>query len=63
MPEHMKRCEAIYYFRRVLPIDLQASLGHREICRSLKTSDFAEAKRRLHIESVHFGEWVRFERA
>jgi integrase len=62
MPEHMKRREAIYYFRRVLPIDLQTSLGRREICRSLKTSDFAEAKRRLHIESVRFDEWVRAER-
>ena len=44
MPEHMKRREAVYYFRRVLPLDLQASLGRREICRSLRTSDFAEAK-------------------
>jgi integrase len=62
MPEHMKRREAIYYFRRVLPLDLQASLGRREICRSLKTSDFAEAKERLHRENVRFDQWVRAER-
>jgi integrase len=63
MPEHMKRREAVYYFRRVLPLDLQASLGRREICRSLRTSDFTEAKRRLHKETVRFDEWVRSERA
>jgi integrase len=62
MPEHMKRRGAVYYFRRVLPTDLQASLGRREICRSLKTSDFEEAKRRLHSENVRFDEWVRCER-
>ncbi len=37
-------------------------MGRREVCRSLKTSDFGEAKRRLHIESVRFDEWVRAER-
>jgi len=25
MPEHMKRREAVYYFRRVVPKDLQAA--------------------------------------
>lgn len=63
MPEHMKRREAVYYFRHVLPKDLQAALGRRETCRSLKTIDFAEAKRRLHRENLRFDEWVRAERA
>jgi integrase len=58
----MKRREAVYYFRRVVPKDLQAAGKPREVCRSLKTSDFAEAKRRLHVESVRFDEWVRAER-
>jgi integrase len=62
MPEHMKRREAVYYFRRVIPKDLQASGWPREVCRSLKTSDFGEAKRRLHIEEVRFDEWVHSER-
>jgi integrase len=62
MPEHMRRREAVYYFRRVLPKDLQAALGRREINRSLKTKDFAEAKRRLRLESVRFDVWVRSER-
>jgi hypothetical protein len=58
MPEHMKRRQAVYYFRRVVPKDLQAAGEPREVCRSLKTRDFSEAKRRLHIESVRFDEWV-----
>lgn len=63
MPEHMKRRDAFYYFRRVLPKDLQAVLGRRETCISLKTKDFSEAKRRLHIQFVRFDEWVREQRA
>src|SRR5215218_1793628 len=63
MPEHMKRREALYYFRRVVPKDLQAAGKPREICRSLKTRDFSEAKRRLHIEIVGFDEWVTNQRA
>ena len=41
MPEHMKRREAVYYFRRVVPKDLQAAGEPREVCRSLKTRDFS----------------------
>lgn len=63
MPEHMKRREAVYYFRRLVPTDLQAGGWPREVCRSLKTKDFGEAKRRLHLEKVRFDEWVRLERA
>ena len=44
MPEHMKRREAVYYFRRVVPKDLQAAGHPREICRSLKTKDLSKAK-------------------
>lgn len=62
MPEHMKRREAVYYFRRVVPKDLQAAGNPREVCRSLKTRDFSEAKRRLHIENVRFDEWVLTQR-
>ena len=62
MPEHMKRREAVYYFRRVVPKDLQAAGNPREVCRSLKTRDFSEAKRRLHIENVRFDEWVYAQR-
>jgi integrase len=62
MPEHMKRREAVYYFRRVVPKDLQAAGNPREVCRSLKTRDFSEAKRRLHKENVRFDEWVRAQR-
>ena len=62
MPEHMKRREAVYYFRRVVPKDLQAAGEPREICRSLKTRDFADAKERLHKENVRFDEWVRSKR-
>ena len=43
MPGHMKRREAVYDFRRVLPKDLQAALGRRETCLCLKTRDLAEA--------------------
>lgn len=62
MPEHMKRREAVYYFRRVVPKDLQAAGNPREVCRSLKTRDFGEAKRLLHLENVRFDEWVYNQR-
>src|SRR6186997_2563580 len=62
MPEHMMRRGARYYFRRVVPKDLQAVGEPREFCRSLRTSDFSEAKRRLHLENVRFDEWVRAQR-
>lgn len=41
----------VYYYRRVVPPDLMAVLGKREIKRTLDTKDVAEAKRR-HA-SVH----------
>lgn len=48
----LMRRGAIYYFRAAVPIDLAADYGRFEVCRSLKTADFASARRLCAIESV-----------
>jgi integrase len=58
----MERRGPVYYLRRVLPKDLHAALGRKEIWKSLGTKELSEAKRRLHIELVRFDEWVRSQR-
>src|SRR4051812_3462911 len=62
MPKYMDRRGPVYYLRRVLPRDLQAALGRKEIWKSLRTKELPEAKERLHIELVRFDAWVRSER-
>jgi hypothetical protein len=59
MPKYMERRVLFTTCGRVLPRDLQAALGRKEIWKSLGTKELPEAKRRLHIELVRFDEWVR----
>ena len=50
MPEHMKRREAVYYFRRVVPKETYRRLvspGNLPITQRLRTSP---SKEWLHIE-------------
>lgn len=53
MCTHLTRRQATYYFRRVIPSELQASFGgKREWIYTLATKDRAEAKRRAQDETV-----------
>jgi hypothetical protein len=46
MPSPMKHSKTgVYWYRKVVPAHLRASVGKREIKRSLGTKDFREAKR------------------
>lgn len=56
MPTGLIRRNGRYSTRRVIPLDLQAVYGRREIVRALGTSDPAEARKR-HAEA-----WVILER-
>lgn len=47
----MKRGNGVYYFRRTIPTELRKALGKQEFTRSLKTKDFATAKRLCNIEA------------
>jgi len=44
---------ATYYFRVGVPTALRKAIGKTEIIKSLRTTDFAEAKRFVAIESAH----------
>ncbi len=44
---------ATYYFRVGVPTALRKAIGKTEIIKSLRTADFAEAKRFVAIESAH----------
>lgn len=46
MSLYLLKRSSIYYFRRAIPSELQATLGRTEFVFSLKTKDMAEAKRR-----------------
>lgn len=53
MCTHLTRRQATYYFRRVIPFDLQPAFGgKREWIYTLATKDRAEAKRRAQDETV-----------
>ncbi|QXQ08163.1 site-specific integrase [Sphingosinicellaceae bacterium] len=52
MCNYLSKPGATYYFRRLVPVDLQAQLGRREWSYSLKTKDRPEAKRRAQAEAV-----------
>lgn len=52
MCTHLSRRGARYYIRRVVPTDLIAHLGRREIVRSLGTSDRREGERLCRLEAV-----------
>lgn len=43
---------AVYYFRVVVPRDRRTALGRTEIIKSLRTTDFGEAKRLVAFESA-----------
>lgn len=47
---------AIYYFRACVPADLQSHYGRKEIIYSLKTKDYAEAKRLVRRASAALDE-------
>ena len=44
--------EGRYYLRARVPADLIAVMGRREVKKSLKTSDFREARRRINVEAA-----------
>jgi hypothetical protein len=43
---------ATYYFRVGIPQELRKAIGKTEIIKSLRTTDFYEAKRQVAFESV-----------
>ncbi|WP_374549430.1 DUF6538 domain-containing protein [Sphingobium yanoikuyae] len=43
---------SVYYFRRIVPDELRATLGKREIMLSLRTKDREEAKRLIPVEII-----------
>ncbi|RYG99032.1 MAG: hypothetical protein EON58_05290 [Alphaproteobacteria bacterium] len=45
MPAYLVKREGTYYFRRVVPKELQAAIGKTQFMWSLKTKNLAEAKR------------------
>lgn len=52
-----------YYLRRVIPKDLQAHYGKREIVKSLRTSDRREAERRCRTEGCKLDDEFQAARA
>ena len=52
-----------YYLRRVIPKDLQAHYGKREILKSLRTPDRREAERRCRAEGCRLDEEFQAARA
>src|SRR3990167_3308013 len=50
MPPGLIRRNGRYYLRRVIPLDLQAHFGRREITKALVTSVPAEARERHELE-------------
>lgn len=49
---HLQSRDGVWHFRMRVPEDLQATLGKREIKRSLRTRDHREAKRLLPLETL-----------
>lgn len=52
MPQRIPRRGAVYYIRRVIPMDLRPVLGPHDKWVSLKTRDYDEAKRRYRVADV-----------
>lgn len=52
MCNYLSKPDATYYFRRLVPVDLQAQLGRKEWSFSLRTKDRTEAKGRAQAEAV-----------
>lgn len=53
MCTHLTRRQATYYFRRIIPVDVQPAFeGRREWVYSLGSKDRGEAKRRAQDETV-----------
>ena len=62
--ERLMRRGAVYYLRVRVPDDLREFIGRTEIRRSLGTSDPAEARRLVRIESLKVdGEFAAARRA
>src|SRR5262245_59642565 len=59
----LHRRGAAYYLRAAVPQDVQAIVGRREVWRSLKTKDRAEALRRVREASVEFDREMAAHRA
>ena len=54
MPDRLMRRGSVYYFRARYPADLRHLFRAGDRWKSLRTSDFRKAKRRLAVESVRF---------
>ena len=52
----------MYYFRMGVPQEFRAAIGKTEIIKSLRTTDFREAKRLVVLESAHADELLAKER-
>lgn len=53
---HLHRRRAVYYYRRKVPLDLVETFGRREVSRSLRTKERAEALRKVALEDVRWNE-------
>src|ERR1700677_4793644 len=64
MPGHSRlfRRGAMYYFRMGVPQEFRSAIGKTEIIKSLRTTDFREAKRLVVLESAHADELLAKER-
>jgi len=49
---YLSKRGSVYYFRRVVPDDVQPAIGKREIMKSLRTKDRAEAIRLVPLEMI-----------
>ncbi|MFC5345289.1 DUF6538 domain-containing protein [Brevundimonas staleyi] len=52
MPLYLSKRNGTYYFRRVIPDHLQPVIGKQQFMWSLRTKDFAEAKRRRNSDAT-----------
>ncbi|WP_042295682.1 DUF6538 domain-containing protein [Paraburkholderia bannensis] len=52
MTNHLQKRGTVWYFRRKIPVDLEQHFGRKQLVFSLKTHDYAEAKRLAATHTV-----------
>ena len=58
----LQRRAGRYYFRCAIPVDLAERCGCKELIRSLRTGEYAEAKRRAIVASLLADELIQMAR-
>ena len=57
VPQRIPRRGAVYYIRRVIPVDLRPLLGAHDKWVSLRTKDYAEARGRYRLADIRIEAW------